>query len=54
MLACSRATVTAHRPVPIQVDGDTFGTTPVEVDAGSSEVRLIVPGPASGGQARAD
>ena len=37
-------TVVAHHPVPIQIDGDVFGTTPVEVDAGSSEVRLIVPG----------
>lgn len=52
MLACSRATVTAHRPVPIQVDGDTFGTTPVEVDAGTREVRLIVPGAAPGGHDR--
>jgi diacylglycerol kinase family enzyme len=52
MLACSRATVTSHRPVPIQVDGDTFGTTPVEVDAGSSEVRLIVPGRLSSGHDR--
>ena len=43
MLACSRATVASHRPVPIQIDGDTFGTTPVEVDAGTCEVRLIVP-----------
>ena len=36
-------TITAHHPVPIQIDGDTFGTTPVEVDAGTGEVRLIVP-----------
>ena len=49
MLACSRATVTAHHPVPIQIDGDTFGTTPIEVDAGTCEVRLIVPAPAPGG-----
>ena len=48
MLACSRATVTAHHPVPIQIDGDTFGTTPVEVDAGTCEVRLIVPAAAPG------
>ena len=49
MLACSRVTVASHHPVPIQIDGDTFGTTPVEVDAGTCEVRLIVPSPASGG-----
>jgi diacylglycerol kinase (ATP) len=49
MLACSRATVTAHHPVPIQIDGDAFGTTPVEVDAGTCEVRLIVPATAPDG-----
>lgn len=49
MLACSRVTVAARRPVPVQIDGDAFGTTPVEVDAGSCEVRLIVPTAAPGG-----
>jgi diacylglycerol kinase family enzyme len=48
MLPCARVTVVAHHPVPIQIDGDVFGTTPVEVDAGSSEVRLIVPGSSAG------
>jgi len=48
MLPCSRVSVTARHPVPIQVDGDVFGSTPVEVHAGSSEVRLIVPGSAAG------
>jgi YegS/Rv2252/BmrU family lipid kinase len=43
MLSCSRVTVTAQHAVPTQIDGDTFGATPVEVDAGSREVRLIVP-----------
>jgi diacylglycerol kinase (ATP) len=43
MLPCSRVTVTAHQPVPTQIDGDVFGTTPLEVDAGSAQVRLIVP-----------
>src|SRR5262245_36381779 len=43
MLACSRVTVTAHEPVLTQLDGDVFGTTPLEVDAGAAEVRLIVP-----------
>jgi len=51
MLACSRVTVTSHRPVPVQIDGDSFGATPLEVDAGRDELRLIVPEPAgaSGG-----
>jgi diacylglycerol kinase (ATP) len=44
MLACARVTIASHRPVPVQIDGDTFGTTPIEVDAGTCEVSLIVPG----------
>jgi diacylglycerol kinase family enzyme len=48
MLACSRVTVTAHYPVPTQIDGDVLGTTPLEVDAGTAEVHLIVPGTAAG------
>jgi diacylglycerol kinase (ATP) len=43
MVSCSQASITSQRPVPTQLDGDVFGTTPLEVDAGSSEVRLIVP-----------
>ena len=43
MVCCSQATITSQRPVPTQLDGDVFGTTPLEVDAGSSEVGLIVP-----------
>ena len=48
MLPCSRVTITAHEPVPTQIDGDVFGTTPLEVDAGTAQVRLIVPGTATG------
>ena len=43
MVPCSQATITSQRPVPTQLDGDVFGTTPLEVDAGTSEVALIVP-----------
>ena len=43
MLPCSRASVTAHHPVPTQVDGDAFGSTPLEVEAGAGELQLIVP-----------
>ena len=46
MLACSRASITSQPPVPTQLDGDCFGTTPLEVDAGCCEVGLIVPSPA--------
>jgi diacylglycerol kinase (ATP) len=50
MVACSHATVAARRPVPVQIDGDAFGTTPVEVDAGTREARLIVPAATTRGQ----
>ena len=49
MLPCARATIRAHRPVPVQIDGDAFGTTPIEVDAGTREVRLILPAASNGG-----
>jgi diacylglycerol kinase (ATP) len=49
MLRCSKVTITTHHPVPTQIDGDAFGATPLEVDAGSSEVALIVPKAVSGG-----
>jgi YegS/Rv2252/BmrU family lipid kinase len=48
MLRCSRVSITAHEPVPTQIDGDVLGTTPLEVSAGTAEMRLIVPGPAGG------
>jgi diacylglycerol kinase family enzyme len=48
MLACSRVSLTAHHPVPVQIDGDAAGMTPVEVDAGTREVCLIVPDVPSG------
>jgi diacylglycerol kinase family enzyme len=50
MLPCARARITSPRPVPTQLDGDCFGTTPVEVDEGSCELALIVP--AAGGETR--
>ena len=50
MLPCSRASITSLHPVPAPVDGDAFGTTPLDIEAGSAEVRLIVPAkPQSGG-----
>jgi diacylglycerol kinase family enzyme len=35
--------IAAHGPVPVQIDGDVVGTTPLEIDAGSSHLHLIVP-----------
>jgi diacylglycerol kinase family enzyme len=43
MLPCLKAHVTAHKPVPTQIDGDAFGATPLVVEAGAAELRLIVP-----------
>jgi diacylglycerol kinase (ATP) len=43
MLPCLRAQVTALKPVPTQIDGDAFGSTPLEVEAGTTDLRLIVP-----------
>jgi diacylglycerol kinase family enzyme len=43
MHKCALVHVAAHHPVPVQVDGDVFGTTPLEIEAGSDVVRLIVP-----------
>jgi diacylglycerol kinase family enzyme len=43
MLPCLRATVTAQKPVPTQIDGDAFGCTPLQVEAGAADLRLIVP-----------
>jgi diacylglycerol kinase (ATP) len=43
MVPCASATITAHHPVPAQIDGDVFGSTPLEVALGSAEVKLIVP-----------
>jgi diacylglycerol kinase family enzyme len=42
-LPCSRVSITAHHPVPTQIDGDVAGTTPLEVEAGAEELQLIVP-----------
>jgi diacylglycerol kinase family enzyme len=43
LLPCLRATVTAQKPVPTQIDGDAFGSTPLQIEAGSADLHLIVP-----------
>ena len=43
MLACTRVTIATSAPVPVQIDGDVIGATPLEIDAGTAHVRLIVP-----------
>jgi diacylglycerol kinase family enzyme len=42
-MRCRRAVVRADHPVPTQVDGDPFGFTPLDVEAGGAPFRLIVP-----------
>jgi diacylglycerol kinase (ATP) len=44
LIPCQKASITSRQPVPIQLDGDAFGTTPLAVDAGAAEIALIVPG----------
>ena len=43
MLPCTRAIISARNPVPTQIDGDAFGFTPLEIEAGSEELKLILP-----------
>jgi diacylglycerol kinase (ATP) len=43
IVSCREATISSRGVVPAQVDGDLFGSTPLEVNAGSTEVGLIVP-----------
>ncbi|MFO1118018.1 MAG: diacylglycerol kinase family protein [Beijerinckiaceae bacterium] len=37
-----KARLTAGRPVPVQVDGDAFGTTPVAIEAVAEPLRIVV------------
>jgi len=38
-----RFSVTSDSPVAVQVDGDTFGTTPIDIELVQSRVRILVP-----------
>jgi diacylglycerol kinase family enzyme len=49
MLPCLRAKVTAQNPVPAQIDGDAFGSTPLQIEAGAADLPLIVPRAAQAG-----
>ncbi len=42
MTACHDVTIDASHPVPVQIDGDDFGTTPLHVTTGGGRVRLVV------------
>ncbi len=43
-----RIVVTSGEPVPVQVDGDAWGTTPVELAIEPSPVRILVSAPRAG------
>lgn len=45
MLTCARVSITAHHAVPTQIDGDAFGSTPLEIEADAGDLALIVPQP---------
>lgn len=42
-IRCRRAVIRSDQPVATQVDGDPFGVTPLDVEAGGAPFRLIVP-----------
>jgi diacylglycerol kinase (ATP) len=52
MLPCSHVRISANGAVPVQIDGDVVGTTPLEIDAGSAHLHLIVPRAKSHGDSR--
>jgi diacylglycerol kinase (ATP) len=43
MYSCSHVKISAPGPVPVQIDGDPFGVTPLEAQAGTDAIHLIVP-----------
>ena len=45
MLPCRSVSIRAHQqPVPVQLDGDAFGTTPLDIEASDVGVPMILPG----------
>lgn len=43
IVPCTRLGIAAAEPVPAEIDGDPFGTTPLEIEAGGPSLKLIVP-----------
>jgi diacylglycerol kinase (ATP) len=48
IVECQHVQIRAPYPVPCQIDGDSAGTTPLEVSTGGGTVQLIVPPDAVG------
>ena len=42
-LPCSKAIVTAQMPVPLQIDGEPAGTTPVTITTAGQPIQILVP-----------
>jgi diacylglycerol kinase family enzyme len=45
VIPCAEATIEAVEPVPVQIDGDAFGSTPVTIAANQGHVPMILPPP---------
>jgi diacylglycerol kinase (ATP) len=43
MVPCTHVEITAQSPVPCQIDGDCFGTTPLTVTQGGGRVTIVAP-----------
>jgi diacylglycerol kinase family enzyme len=43
VLKCKSVRVRAATAARVQIDGDPFGTTPLDIEAGGTHLRLIVP-----------
>lgn len=48
MHPCTRVRITSAEPVPTQLDGDAFASTPLVIEFGGPEVLLIRPAPVTG------
>jgi diacylglycerol kinase (ATP) len=42
-LSCTRVSISSRKPFPVEVDGDYFGTTPVDIEIKPSAVPVVVP-----------
>lgn len=42
-LPATTVEIVSDQPIPVQIDGEPFGSTPVRIETGGPELRLIVP-----------
>ncbi len=43
IVPCTRLAIAAAEPVAAEIDGDPFGTTPLDIEVGGPSLKLIVP-----------